>query len=142
MVDMQDILDSDRKQSPSDDWDDVGEPSIADDDVIPVNEDGIDENAGLASPREWTERPLDVPERDEAKYVKRFRDVDVDRLISDFDLSVTKDFGINNEYAAVRQIDDLGLTEDLNNPLVLDAGDDEVPTPTGEPDEDMTDDGD
>ena len=74
--------------------------------------------------------------------MKRFRDVDVDRLISDFDLSVGKDFGINNEYAAVRQIDDLGLTEDLNNPLVLDAGDDEVPTTTGEPDEDMTDDGD
>jgi hypothetical protein len=142
MVDMQDILDSDRTQSPSDDWDDVGEPSIADDEVIPVNADGIDENAGLTSPRDWTERSLDIPELDEAEYVKRFRDVDIDRLISDFDLSVEKDFGIKNEYAAVRQIDDLGLTEDLNNPLVLDAGDDEVPTTSVEPDEDMTDDGD
>ena len=58
---------------------------------------------------------MDAPELNEMDYVKRFRDVDVDRLISQFGLSVEADFGINNEYGAVRQVDDLSLTEDLND---------------------------
>jgi hypothetical protein len=60
---------------------------------------------------------------------------------------VKKDFGIENKYVAVRQVDDLGLTEDLNNPRVLDGMDeDEQSVDTDDfgtdsaPDEDQTDD--
>ena len=73
--------------------------------------------------------------------------MDVDTLIAQFGLSVKKDFGIKNKGAAVRQVDVLGLTEDLNNPLVLEGADDDeqladadAAGPDTAPDEDKTDD--
>jgi len=149
-VDMQDILDADEDNDEAEAaWDDVATPSIADDDVISVSGSCIDEDAGAATQPHWTERPLEPDadeEEDEKKYVERFRDVDVDKLIAQFGLSVKKNFGIENKYVAVSQVDDLSLTEDLNNPLTLDGTDqDEQPAeaeaaaPETAPDEDKTD---
>lgn len=148
LTDMQDILDSHRENEKvaESDWEDFATPMIADDAVITVSDSGVNDDPAPGSRPPRTERPLEPEKLSEKAYVERYRDVDVDKLIAQFGLSVKKNFGIDNNYIAVRQIDDLGLTENLNNPRlddedeVLPADDQEPAESAATPDEDQTDD--
>ena len=151
-LDMQDILDAD-PYSHGFSGGDIGaldgRPSIGDDDLVSVTDDEVvelpDSVAADAAERSLRE-PLDAGGLNEADYVKRFRDVDIEKLLERYQLSIGDgDFGIKNNRKAALLAEDLGLLEDLDAPGLDDVdGDDAVDASPDDatPDEDATDDSD
>lgn len=147
LVDMQDILDVGGNEALTEPRvaDRARRPSIGDDDLITVADRGVVELPEDAGPeRDWVDEPLDPGDLDEKKYVKRFRDIDIEHLLDHYQLGITDPdaFGINNKGKAAALAEDLGIVEDLDDPQLdelRDADDPDAPADST-PDEDATDD--